>query len=301
MPATSQLGTEIAQQILGHIRRQRLNPGARLTERALAAEFGVSRSPIRAALKLLADKGVLAPKPESGGYVLARTPDEAGAEPEVPASPVEALYLGLVRDRFAREIPDEVSEADLMRRYDVSRAMLMHALVRLANEGLVQRRRGHGWRFLPIIDTADADWESYEFRLAIEPAAIRAETFRADLERLRQCRLQHVEMLAGLINRVTGARFFETNIEFHEMLAEFSGNRYFLQSIQQQNRLRRAAEYESFVWSERMRESCQEHINILDALIAGDREWAAALMVHHLKLSQRSNLPFRGGKAAPGR
>ena len=36
---------------------------------------------------------------------------------------------------------------------------------------------------------------------------------------------------------------FETDAEFHELLAEASGNLFVLQAIQQQNRLRRLLEF----------------------------------------------------------
>ncbi|MBL8265968.1 GntR family transcriptional regulator [Steroidobacter sp.] len=288
-----QLASEIAQQIVSYARRKGLSAGARLAQRTLAEEFGVSRSPIRSAMKLLADRGIMQIDDETGTYVLAELPDSEDFDSGVvPSSPVETLYMSLVKDRFAGELLEDVTESDLMRRYSVARAVLRHALLRLANEGLVQRRRGYGWHFLPMIDSKEADRQSYQYRLAIEPAVLRSETFKPVQDRLLRCRAAHAEMLAGMIERVSGARFYELNTEFHEMLAEFSGNTFFLQAIQQQHRLRRAVEYESFVWSERMRESCQEHINVIDAIVAGDMEWAASLMIHHLKMSQRGGLPF---------
>ncbi len=294
---TPQLASEIAQQIIAYARRNGLPRGTRLAQRALAAEFGVSRSPIRSAVKLLADRGIMEVDEETGACILAELPAEGDADGGVvPSSPVESLYMALLKDRFSKDLPEDVTESDLMRRYSVARAVLRHALLRLASEGLVQRRRGYGWHFLSMIDSQEADRQSYEYRLAIEPAALRSEQFKAVEERLRRCRTAHAEMLAGMLTRVSGARFYELNTEFHEMVAEFSGNPFFLQAIQQQHRLRRAVEYESFVWSDRMRESCQEHINIIDAILAGDQEWAAVLMIHHLKMSQRGELPFTSTK-----
>lgn len=297
-PPTPKLASEIAQQIISYARRKGLKSGARLAQRTLAEEFGVSRSPIRGAMKLLVDRGIMQIDDEAGAYVLAQLPASAEADDDaVPSSPVEALYMTLLKDRFAGELLEDVTESDLMRRYSVARAVLRHALLRLANEGLVQRRRGYGWHFLPMIDSKEADRQSYQYRLAIEPAALRSEAFKAEEKRLLRCRAAHAEMLAGMIDRVSGARFYELNTEFHEMVAEFSGNTFFVQAIQQQHRLRRAVEYESFVWSDRMRESCQEHINIIDAILARDMEWAAALMIHHLKMSQRGGLPFATSKS----
>ena len=73
------------------------------------------------------------------------------------------------------------------------------------------------------------------------------------------------------------------NLRFHEMLAEFSRNRFVLQAVQQMNRLRKFQEFASFHEdSGGLAQSCREHMAILDAVAAGDREWAAAQMRKHL-------------------
>lgn len=294
--STTQLGVEIAQQILARARREEWQAGTPLVERTLAAEFGVSRSPVRAALRLLEDRGVVARAPEGRALVLARNSQDLSAlkvDASLPSTDLERTYLTIVRDRFARKLPEHISESDLLRRYDVSRAVLHNALLRLAQEGLAQRRRGHGWQFLPMIDSVEADRESYEFRLAVEPAGLRSVNFKPDLRWLEKARADHERMMAGGIREVSGAEFFQLNVEFHETLARFSHNRYFLQAIEQQNRLRRGVEYESFTFSERMLQSCREHLSVLDALLAGDRDLAANLMVHHLAMSRQGSLPFR--------
>ena len=65
-----------------------------------------------------------------------------------------------------------------------------------------------------------------------------------------------------------------------------SGNRYLLVAVQQQNRLRRFANYDWAFGHERVLVSCREHLAILDRLDAGEHETAAALMRQHL---QRAN------------
>lgn len=294
------LGIEIAQQILIRARREDWQAGTPLVERALAADFGVSRSPVRAALRLLESKGVVGRSADSRALVLTRAAEEVSAvevNADLPSTDLERTYLAIVRDRFSQALPEHVSESDLMRRYDVSRATLRNALLRLMQEGLAERRRGHGWQFMPMIDSVEADRESYEFRMAIEPAGLRSSSFKADPRWLEKARGEHERMIAGGIREVSGAEFFELNAEFHEMLARFSGNRYILEAVRKQNRLRRAAEYESFPFSERMLRSCREHLAILDALLGGDRELAANLMIHHLAVSRKGGLPFGGDGA----
>src|SRR3546814_17878518 len=59
-------------------------------------------------------------------------------------------------------------------------------------------------------------------------------------------------------------------------LAVASGNRYFANAIQQQNRLRRFSNYDWVYGHERVVVSCSEHLEILDRLEAGERDLGAA-------------------------
>jgi DNA-binding GntR family transcriptional regulator len=76
---------------------------------------------------------------------------------------------------------------------------------------------------------------------------------------------------------------FDTDAQFHEMIAEFSGNVFFLQSIQQQNRLRRLLEFGGYTNRRRVKDWCREHVAILDAIASGQRERGAQLMTQHLQ------------------
>ena len=57
--------------------------------------------------------------------------------------------------------------------------------------------------------------------------------------------------------------------------------------VRRQNRLRRLAEFVGYGRLERVRASMEEHVAIIDALLAGDRDWAAALMRQHLAVSRK--------------
>jgi DNA-binding GntR family transcriptional regulator len=165
--------------------------------------------------------------------------------------------------------------------------LLAKALVRMAGDGLVEKRDGHGWRFLPSLGTAEAISESYRFRLAIECAGLLEPTFRAIPEAVARTRAAHERFLRLPAERQTVSEYLQLNAGFHEMLARFSGNRFILQATQQQNQLRRLDEHAAFFKHTRMPESCREHLQIIDAVERGDQEWAAALMRHHLTMAGR--------------
>src|SRR3546814_12233276 len=76
-------------------------------------------------------------------------------------------------------------------------------------------------------------------------------------------------------------------------LAVASGNRYFANAIQQQNRLRRFSNYDWVYGHERVVVSCSEHLEILDRLEAGERDIAAALLRRHLECAAEVVRPAR--------
>ena len=71
-PQPSSLQIEIANQIMEMIRSGGVGPGDHLTEAALAKRYGVSRSPVRAALKMLQDRGYLEARANAGVFVSQR-------------------------------------------------------------------------------------------------------------------------------------------------------------------------------------------------------------------------------------
>jgi DNA-binding GntR family transcriptional regulator len=77
------------------------------------------------------------------------------------------------------------------------------------------------------------------------------------------------------------------NAAYHEGLAAASGNRFLLVAVQQQNRLRRFANYDWTFGHERVLVNCREHLAILDRLEAGEREAAAALLRRHLEAAAK--------------
>lgn len=280
----SPLQIDLARRILEHIRDSGWGAGKRISMPELARAFGVSRSPISAALDLLVEKGVVAPLPTRGLQV-AR--DVTGLAPRdlLPASPLEDLYRRMMRERSTGALPQEVSEAELMPRYGVSRGVVRKLLLRFAAEGLAQRLPGHGWRFADTLEGDRAIRESYEFRIAVECAALRSPDFRAGPAQLAPIRRAHERVLADRGDTAGGDEWFRINAGFHETLAACSGNRFFRDAVRQQNNLRRMHESAGFAElpASRIEQSCREHLAILDAIEAGETEWAEALLRQHLR------------------
>jgi DNA-binding GntR family transcriptional regulator len=285
----------LANQILEIARDAGFEPGHWLREQQLGDMLGVSRTPVRAALALLAERGIVEAKKNHGFLLTARPEELRRLEVEVPTTADQDLYTRIVEDRLSGRLSDTFTQTQILQRYDVDRALLLRTLTHLVSDGLLARSSGRGWTFLPTLDTQMALRNSYNFRRTIEPAGIMLDTFRSDAAALERSRMHHLYLEAHPdISALDPRQLFETDAQFHEMIAEFSGNVFFQQAIQQQNRLRRLLEFGGYTNRRRVRDWCREHVMILDAIASEDRARAAALMNEHLNAALAS-APKYGG------
>lgn len=282
------LQVDLARLIAQDIVARRYAPGAHLSEEALAASYEVSRTPVRGALRLLATQGLIKHRPNSG-YTVAE--NAAQASPAIAgAGPTQdELYRRLIADRATRVLPDQFTERELLQRYPAPRSVLAKALLQLSADGLLEKRKGHGWQFAPSLENREALDESYRFRMTIECAGLLEPTFRLDRNALERMRAAHEALIQRDDAGISAAEFFGLNAAFHEMLARCSGNRYILQAVQQQNQLRRLEEHAAFHREARFVDSSNEHLRIIAALEAGDQEKASQLMREHLSISLRQS------------
>jgi DNA-binding GntR family transcriptional regulator len=277
-PRRAGLAGELANSLTAMLRDGGYARGEALTERALAAQLRVSRSPVRSALALLERDGVVTARP-GGGYAVA----DAASRTRSMAPPVEdRIYFRLVEDRMRGVLPERITENELLRRYALTRAQLSRLLRRVVAEGWMERLPGHGWAFLPIIKSLEAYWESYRFRLAIEPAAILEPGFILDVTALQSRRREQQALLDGDLQSASDAEIFERNSKLHETILGCSGNRFFVDSLKRINRLRRLMEYRQKLDRGAAVQRCHEHIVLIDALLAGRRKHAAMLLRAHL-------------------
>ena len=160
--------------------------------------------------------------------------------------------------------------------------MVREVLLRLLQDGILKGRSGLRWEFEETMD-AEAERESYRFRMVLESAALAEPGFKVDLPRLQACRQRQRQLIAHAAQR-TWVQFFEGNAEVHELLADASGNRYILRAVQEQNRLRRISDLSdySLVQVEPLQQSCEEHIALLDMIERGDLAEAGHLLRSHL-------------------
>ncbi|MDB6178471.1 GntR family transcriptional regulator [Paracoccus sp. Z330] len=298
---TSDLPQRISRRILQDCATGGLQPGQHLGAQNLADRYGVSRTPIREALNLLADDGFLIRK-ENRGFFVADIDPASLAETlgEKPASASDD-YHRLADDWLTGRLPEEVTEQLLRQRYGWSKAHTGDILIRAAREGWVIRKEGYGWRFLPVANTPEAFDEIYRFRMAIEPAAMLEPSFELNRAVLAEQRRIQESMLEMDFSTMPAETLLRNGSLFHEELIKLSGNPFFLMALQRVNQMRRLMEYRADVNHERLVEQCTEHLEILDMLEAGDNLDASHRMRRHLSGALKRKSPLAWSWAADAR
>lgn len=289
---------ELARRILDLVRENGFGPGAHLPEQVIATQCNVSRTPVRAALKLLADQG-LAVHEADVGYRLSHdfAPAAAFAEPLPDAEEAE-LAQRIIRDRSARRLDETITVGEVIRRYGAERRTVLKALGTLAEDGLVTRAPGQAWVFATLPDSPESQADSFEYRLLLEPAAITAPGFRLDEDRAAALRRNMVAFLAEPDDRLGPRAFQRLDTEFHTLIAKGAANRFVAEALMAHHRLRELPGATARGNVVRLRQAMQEHLGILDHLESGQLAVAADLLSVHLRLS-RNQRPQAANRGAP--
>ncbi|RTL26992.1 MAG: GntR family transcriptional regulator [Rhodocyclaceae bacterium] len=97
---------EVAERLRQRIFSHELPPGTWVDEQALASQYGISRTPLREALKVLAAEGLVTLKPRRGCYVT-----------EISERDLDEIFtvLALLEGKCAVNTVHKASEADLKR------------------------------------------------------------------------------------------------------------------------------------------------------------------------------------------
>lgn len=290
MAAPTRLQQDIADRILQLVRDDALAAGAWLNENATARRLGVSRTPVRAALDHLAEQGVVR-RHLNKGIELIHLPaaTDSARTPET----IELAMVKLAHERENGLLPDEVSELEVMRRYELGRPEAQKLLARLADLDMVERKPGYGWRFLHEPRDKRLRDESYRFRLVIEPMCMLEPDFHLEAAWIAEMRARHLEYLQSPWRESSSIAFYEMNAAFHEGLAAATGNRYFHSAVRRQNQLRRLSNYDWGLGFERVQVNCTEHLAMLNHLETGENEVASALMRSHLLRASKLKLGTR--------
>ncbi len=115
---------EVAERLRERIFSHELQPGAWIDEQKLVEEYGISRTPLREALKHLAAEGLVTLKPRRGCYVT-----------QLSERDLDEIFpvMGLLEGRCAFEVAQKATPADLKRLEKLHEALERHAAAGDAN------------------------------------------------------------------------------------------------------------------------------------------------------------------------
>jgi DNA-binding GntR family transcriptional regulator len=208
------------------------------------------------------------------------------------SEPNPPLGASLVRDRLVELLRDQILNGDLTAgerlnevaiasEYGISRAPVREASQRLASEGLIQviERRG---AFVVKISPDDLR-ELYEVRSGLECLGARLAAERAETQAARRL----LDELAAVEKAIRGGRSmgYPVDRDFHRSVMELTENARLEAAVAQQHQMIQLARLRSGANPERAARAFAEHIEIAEAIIAGDGDAAYDTMRTHLERS----------------
>lgn len=195
-----------------------------------------------------------------------------------PMDPVtENLRRDILSGKF--EPGDRLLEVPLSEDYACGRAAVRSALVALTSEGLVQREANRG-AIVRRISITEAI-QITEARSVLE-GLLAAHAARNATPADHAALLEIIESMRRAVATDSAGGYSDLNAEFHRRLREISGHEIAAQLVAN---LRNRAAHHQFrlaMMPGRAEESLDQHARIVEAVVAGDEEAAAAAMHAHL-------------------
>jgi len=296
--SSSELATRISKRLGQDILNGSIARGAHIGTQQVADRYQVSRTPVREALETLENTGILERIPNRGYFVAENISSSTIREVEAQAVDDHEHYQRFAEDWLTNQLPENVTELHLRKRYSVTKSKINEMLARAAREGWAERKEGYGWRFLPVAKTAEAFDEIYRFRMAIEPAALLEPKFEINRKALQEHRQIQERMLETEIWTAQAERLIANGAQFHEDLIKMSHNPFFFSALERVNKMRRLMEYRTHVNHESFTVQCTEHLQLIDLLERGEIVEASYFMRRHLSGALKRKSPVAWNWAA---
>lgn len=227
----------------------------------------------------------------TGSHPSVAAPPAATAGPAAPrGSRVEEAYAAIRRRILDNVYPPghQALESDLADELSISRTPVREALIRLANEGLVEVIPRHGMRVLPV---SPADMrEIYVVLTALESAAAELLAHRRPDETELAPLLDATRDMTRALQADDLDAWAAADERFHQGLVELAGNRTLIDAVARLgDRVHRAR-----MFTLRLRpkpvNSTEEHMAMLSRIRAGDAAGAVEVNRAHRQRASRELL-----------
>jgi len=185
-----------------------------------------------------------------------------------------AVVSGEMRPGVLYSVPS------LAAQFQVSATPVREAMLDLTKEGLVESVRNKGFRVTEVTD--DQLDEITELRALIEvPTVARL------AESIEPAQVAELRPLAEQICEAADAGdligYIDADRQFHLALLELGGNRRLVEVVSELRGQTRLYGLSKLVREQRLIKSAEEHLEILDALGANDRERCEEVMRRHIR------------------
>lgn len=179
---------DVAERLRAQIFSHELAPGSWLDEQSLAAAFGISRTPMREAIKVLASEGLVISKMNKGSYVT-----------EVDRRDLEQIFtvLSLLEGQAAKETAIKATEAELTQLDD-----LHHRLEKAAADRDIEQFFEFNVKFHELIqEIAGNKWMNGVIDDLRKVLKLQRRDSLSRGDRLLSSLLEHREILKAILKR----------------------------------------------------------------------------------------------------
>ncbi|MFY9264509.1 MAG: GntR family transcriptional regulator [Solirubrobacterales bacterium] len=202
----------------------------------------------------------------------------------------ERVYQGVRQDLLLGKFPygQRLVEEHLADRFSCSRTPVREALHRLQADGHVVKHANGG--ITPQPPQASTIRELYEVRVVVEDLVVRRATASGDTGKLTDLRDVWVDLGERYKRGASGLEtpdFVHADEAFHERLAAAAGNQPAVRYLRDINERIRILRVHDFTTGARIKTTIDEHLELVEAILTGEIDAAAALMRVHIDRSAR--------------
>lgn len=222
-------------------------------------------------------------------------PREAEASPPNHGQRRQTIAQAILADVFQGRLRagEHLVTHELAARFAVSHTPIREALITLAGMGIIDLLPNRGAIVRQV--TANEVREVSQVRRVLECEATRSACGRIDLAALHALAADLQRLTA--VKNSSGTRFIEqaraVDSRLHDTIADSCGNRFLAKEISRLKGLFRA--FRDVSWEHhgarndyhRLAEEAHEHLDIVEALLAGDAREAARAMARHIRSGAR--------------
>lgn len=198
---------------------------------------------------------------------------QAHSLPSVVQGEIEQMILG-----GALRPGQRINEAALAERFGTSRGPVREALRALEECGLVRAERNRGV-FVREVSLAEAD-EVYDLREALDELIGRRLAERITAEQLATLKALLADMDAATAAKDVD-RYYQLNLEFHDRLVEFAGNRHLQATYRRLTKELLLFRLHGLLEGGGFAVSNSEHKSIVRAIASKDPERAGRVLREH--------------------